>query len=108
MRPKTRRSNKKGAKSAFVPPRPSCSEPVEEEDDMEVYDEDSENDYFAQIGNSSMEMSQKWTPEKEVELCKLWESEAHLYDTTARDYRNSRKRKEAYVRFAAALDVECK
>lgn len=106
MRPKTRGNKKRGGKSGFVSPRPISTEHVEEHSDTEQRDDDSENDNFGQIGNQPADT--KWTPEKEQKLCQLWEGEAHLYDTTARDYRNSRKRKEAYVRFAAALNVECK
>lgn len=101
MRPNTRGRGKKG-KAPFKPPRPVPAEPVQEASDHE----EEENDSFAEIGNHTTESSTKWTHEKEKKLCELWEGDRHLYDSTARDYRNSRKRREAFERFATALDMD--
>lgn len=50
--------------------------------------------------------SKKWTPEREKLLCEMWEEEAHLYDATSKDYRNSNKRHRSLQRFSAALNIE--
>lgn len=103
MRPKTRGNGKKG-KTAFKPPRPVTPAPAEENNESS----EEEYDGFAEIGKHTADSSTKWTPEKEHKLCELWEGERHLYDTTARDYRNSRKRQEAFQRFATALEMDGK
>ena len=61
-----------------------------------------------QMGQETPRSRKIWTPAKEQELCDLWQDEAHLYDTTARDYRNTNKRTQAYKRMATILEIDRK
>lgn len=97
---------KKGSKKQVTP------KPVEEEAGASGKaaweSDDGEFDQFGQIGNQSPKTSQHWTAAKERQLCQLWEVERHLYDASVRDYRNSRRRQNAYARFARALEMDGK
>lgn len=66
----------------------------------------NESDHFSQIGQQSPRTNNRWTVEKERELVCLWQDERHLYDSTAREYRNTRKRQEAYQRFGKELNMD--
>lgn len=59
-------------------------------------------------GCQSPHLSKKWTLERERRLCEMWEEEAHLYDATSKDYRNTNKRQRALQRFSAILKLEGK
>lgn len=41
----------------------------------------------------------------EDRLLEMWRDEKHMYDSTAKGYRNTRLRQDSLMRFAADLDV---
>lgn len=41
----------------------------------------------------------------EARLIEMWADEKHMYDTTAKGYRNTRFRQDSLERFAADLDI---
>ena len=67
-----------------------------------------DKDRFAEISQETPRTRKMWTPAKEQELCDLWQDEAHLYDATAKDYRNTNKRTQALKRMATILEIDRK
>ena len=59
------------------------------------------------VGQSSKpKKTKKWTRAKEAEMCSLWEDEVHLYDCRHKDYKNGRRKEQAYNRMSAVLDID--
>ena len=49
-----------------------------------------------------------WTDKKEQKLCDMWEAEEHLYDTSAKGYRDNRLRVKTIKRFSVKLGIKRK
>lgn len=101
----TRRGGKKGAQKRPATRRQEAREEKEEARRQSSSDDEVEEDRFGQIGRQSPSAKQIWTLEKERMLCEIWEYERHLYDTTVRDYRNSRRRQDAFIRISTVLQI---
>ena len=106
---------KKGKASKSVPakkvvqapsPSPKKVERRQFRESDDVRTDEEQEDTFRKVGELTPRTARRWTLEMEQDLCSLWEEETHLYDSTARDYRNSQKPQVALKRFAGALNID--
>lgn len=88
------------------PPRNPMHESPDEHSPNEQSSLLGPTERYQKIGEDTPTSRGKWTEEKEIILCGMWEDAEHLYNAALDDHRRNDRRREAIRRIAARIGLE--